>query len=147
MSAETSTVEGEGPRGPDTLAAAPAVASAGTDPSGVILEVVRATAEAASHELAASVAALAATTTQRRRLREAILELHTLRDHSECARPALEAALQALRDELAIFSELGEQESVRLARAMDRLAKSMETLSNLLKQVSRTQDEIVSNLK
>ena len=147
MSAETSIPEWEPPDGPDTLDRGSDAACAMTDPSGVILEVLQATAEAASRGLAASVAALAATTTQRRRLREAILELRALRDERERARPELEAAHQALRDELASLSDLGEQEALRLTIAMDRRAKFMATLGNLLKQVSQTQDEIVSNLK
>lgn len=40
-----------------------------------------------------------------------------------------------------------ELESLRLQMAMDRRAKAMETLSNLLKKTSETAASIVQNLK
>jgi hypothetical protein len=45
------------------------------------------------------------------------------------------------------MSELSETTSLRLQMAMDRLSKLMETLSNLEKKVSSTNDAILQNLK
>jgi hypothetical protein len=44
-------------------------------------------------------------------------------------------------------SELGETASLRLQMAMDRRSKLMETLSNLLKSISSTNQAILQNLK
>lgn len=45
------------------------------------------------------------------------------------------------------MSEMGEMESLRLQMAMDRLAKMMSTLSNILKKLSDTASQITQNLK
>ena len=42
---------------------------------------------------------------------------------------------------------MGETESPRLQMAADRLAKMMETLSNLLKKIGETDGNIIKNLK
>ena len=44
-------------------------------------------------------------------------------------------------------SDLGEMESLRLQMAMDRLSKTMSTLSNLLKKISDTASQITQNIK
>ena len=43
--------------------------------------------------------------------------------------------------------ELSEMEQLRLQMAMDRLAKMMSTLSNILKKISDTASQITQNLK
>ena len=45
------------------------------------------------------------------------------------------------------MSEMGETESLRLQMAMDRMSKLMSTLSNMLKKISDTQNNIVQNIK
>ncbi len=45
------------------------------------------------------------------------------------------------------LSEMGETESLRLQMAMDRLSKSMSTLSNLLRKTSDTASSTTKNLK
>lgn len=45
------------------------------------------------------------------------------------------------------LSELGETEQLRLQAAMDRLSKFEQTLSNILKKMSDTQNAITQNLK
>lgn len=45
------------------------------------------------------------------------------------------------------MSEMGEMESLRLQRSMDRLSKLMSTLSNLLKKASETAQGITQNIK
>jgi hypothetical protein len=52
-----------------------------------------------------------------------------------------------MKDDLDSMSELGEQESLRMQMAMDRMSKLMSTLSNLLKKMSDTSSGIVQNLK
>jgi hypothetical protein len=46
-----------------------------------------------------------------------------------------------------MLSEMGEMESLRLQMAMDRMAKMMATLSNMLKLMSETAQDIVRNIK
>jgi len=59
--------------------------------------------------------------------------------------------LRAIEDELKgkldSMSEIGEMTSLRLQMAMERRAKFIATLSNMLKKISRTQDTLVQNLK
>lgn len=55
--------------------------------------------------------------------------------------------LNSFRDNLDSMNEMGEMESLRLQMAMDRMSKMMTTLSNLLKKISKTQDDIIKNLK
>ena len=45
------------------------------------------------------------------------------------------------------MSELSEMVSLRLQRAMDRMSKLMTTLSNMLKNISDTAEQITQNLK
>ena len=56
-------------------------------------------------------------------------------------------SIDRLRKDLDGLSEMGEMESLRLQMAMDRLSKSMSTLSNALKKISETADTITSHLK
>jgi hypothetical protein len=59
----------------------------------------------------------------------------------------LEAEFEAIQEDIDSLSELGEMESLRLQLAMDRLSKMMSTLSNLMKKISDTTNQIVQNLK
>jgi hypothetical protein len=52
-----------------------------------------------------------------------------------------------LNRQLDDMSEMGELESLRLQMALDRLAKLMSTLSNVMKKVSDTTSQITQNLK
>ena len=52
-----------------------------------------------------------------------------------------------LKSKLDSLSEMGEMESLRLQMSMDRLAKMMSTLSNLLKKTSDTASAITQNIK
>lgn len=71
----------------------------------------------------------------------------SLVDGKVTSRYELEAARDAVRNRLDSLSELGEMESLRLQMAMDRMSKMMSTLSNLLKKISETAQEITQNLK
>ena len=45
------------------------------------------------------------------------------------------------------FGDMGEEDSLRLQTTMDRQAKMIQTLSNIMKKISGTADEIVDNIK
>lgn len=55
--------------------------------------------------------------------------------------------LQAEMAELVDKGELSETEQLRLQMAMDRLAKMMSTLSNILKKMADTAGQVTQNLK
>jgi hypothetical protein len=59
----------------------------------------------------------------------------------------LNAQKDILKNQLDSMSEMGEQQSLRLQMAMDRVSKFMETLSNIMKKFSETSSQIISNLK
>lgn len=52
-----------------------------------------------------------------------------------------------MKGDLDSMSELGEMESLRMQMYMDRRSKMMSTLSNILKKISSTLDNIIANLK
>ena len=52
-----------------------------------------------------------------------------------------------LSDQRDSLNELGEVQQLRMQMMMDRYQKIMETLSNLMKKIARTQDTIIANLK
>ena len=54
---------------------------------------------------------------------------------------------EQLKNDIDSMSEMGEMESLRLQMAMDRMSKMMTTLSNLLKKISDTANQIIQNLK
>lgn len=60
---------------------------------------------------------------------------------------SIETELETMQGRLDSLSELGEEESLRLQVAMDRLSKMMSTLSNILKKSSDVANAIVQNLK
>jgi hypothetical protein len=145
----TNTSEGEQqePERLETLASRSQPWHETADSEALILSVIQATAKAITRGLAASVTSVEVTTEQRRHLRQAILELRRIRDQSERSRVDAEDALDALKAELDSMSEIGESDSLRLQIMLDRRAKLIQTLSNMLKKISETQDQIVSNLK
>lgn len=59
----------------------------------------------------------------------------------------IKAMTDKMKNDLDSMSEMGEMESLRLQSAMDRKSKMMSTLSNILKKISQTADQIVQNLK
>ena len=59
----------------------------------------------------------------------------------------LDAMVVKLKGDLDSMSEMGEIESLRLQMAMARMSKMMSTLSNILKKISKTAEEITQNLK
>ena len=59
----------------------------------------------------------------------------------------LNADMQSVKNDLDSMSEMGDTESLRLQMAMDRLSKMMEALSNIMKKMSETDDNIIKNLK
>lgn len=59
----------------------------------------------------------------------------------------LDNQIDQVKNDLDSMSEMGEMESLRLQMAMDRMSKMMSTLSNLLKKISDTANQITQNLK
>ena len=55
--------------------------------------------------------------------------------------------IDSTKSDLDSLSEMGEMESLRLQMAMDRLSKLMAALSNILKKMAETSDEIIKNIK
>jgi hypothetical protein len=53
----------------------------------------------------------------------------------------------SFRNSLDSVSEMGEIQSLRLQMAMDRLAKILSTLSNVLQKMSDTEGGVIQNLK
>jgi len=62
-------------------------------------------------------------------------------------RKEIQVMISKMKNDLDSMSELGEMESLRLQMAMDRLSKLMTTLSNILKKISDTADQITQNIK
>lgn len=54
---------------------------------------------------------------------------------------------RAAQNQKDALSEMGEEDSLRLQMAMDRLSKMMATLSNIMKKLAQTQDSIIQNMK
>ncbi len=59
----------------------------------------------------------------------------------------IDATADKIKSDLDSMSEMGEMESLRLQMAMDRMNKMMSTLSNLMKKISETSQQITQNLK
>ncbi|MEO5946285.1 MAG: hypothetical protein ABIP79_05675 [Chitinophagaceae bacterium] len=57
------------------------------------------------------------------------------------------AMIEQTKNDLDSMSEMSEMESLRLQMAMDKMSKMMSTLSNLLKKISVTANQIIQNLK
>jgi hypothetical protein len=62
-------------------------------------------------------------------------------------KPVFDAQLERAKNDLDSLSEMRETESLRLQLAVDRQAKMMSTLSNLLKKMSESSSTITQNLK
>ncbi len=54
---------------------------------------------------------------------------------------------ESLKNKLDSMSEMGQQEQLRLQMSMDRMAKTQRALTNLMKKISDTASQIISNLK
>lgn len=67
--------------------------------------------------------------------------------NQQVSKADIDAMKDKLKSDLDSMSEMGEMESPRLQMAMDRMSKTMSTISNLLKKISKTADDIVQNLK
>ncbi len=66
---------------------------------------------------------------------------------SKPSKADIDAAVNTMKDDLDAMSKMGEMESLRLQMAMDRMSKMMSTLSNILKKISDTANQIIQNLK
>ncbi len=76
------------------------------------------------------------------RLKPCDLHRGRIQTHAE-----LVAIRDGLKDQLDNLSEMSEMTSLRLQLAMDRRSKLMQTLSNIMKKISSTDDALAQNLK
>lgn len=63
------------------------------------------------------------------------------------SRAELDAAMEALKAEVDSTSQMSDMTSLRLQMTMDRRSKLIETLSNILKKISDTENSLVHNVK
>jgi hypothetical protein len=71
-------------------------------------------------------------------------KIHAMMAEARERKPRAAKELQAKYDSL---NEMSQTESIRLQMLMDRRAKLMEMISNLMKKISDTQSTLVGNLK
>ena len=75
------------------------------------------------------------------------LQLLRMNDSLTVTKKEIDGLVDQMKNDLDSMSEMGEMESLRLQMAMDRLNKMMSTLSNLLKKISDTGQQITQNMK
>jgi hypothetical protein len=75
------------------------------------------------------------------------LQMSQFRDSLVVTKAEIDKLLVEMNQKTDNMSEMGEMESLRLQMAMDRLSKTMSTLSNLMKKMNDTQSTITQNLK
>ena len=75
------------------------------------------------------------------------LQLLRMSDSLTVTKKEIDTLVDKMKNDLDSMSEMGEMESLRLQMAMDRLNKMMATLSNILKKISDTSQQITQNIK
>ncbi len=132
-----------------------------------VMLVMMETANAAQDDLRAILAEMQAVNARRARNRQAIEAMKAQRQ--EVRKEALargtrepdavlevlltaygivvEREVDQLIDDIDSMSEMGEMESLRLQMMMDRITKMMSALSNLMKKLSDTSQQVVQNMK
>lgn len=89
----------------------------------------------------------AADTLQVNRIGPSVDSIRADVDETLSVKAEAEKLINEIKSDLDSMSEMGEMESLRLQMMMDRLAKAMSTISNLLKKISETAEQITQNLK
>jgi len=121
------------------------------DIEAVAFLVLMQAAKSAQEDVRAVMAQVKAITAAKRRLREksrpAVADELDYEAVFHVVATLYAKQLQAEMAELLEKSELSEMEQLRLQMAMDRLAKMMSTLSNILKKMADTAGQITQNLK
>ena len=121
-----------------------------SNPAGDVEEQVLAAmmevAEGAKRDLQAILAEMAAITAEKRLLRDRVGRVRRAR-HDPSLADDVRTAENALTCMLDALSEMCEMDGLRLQKAMDRRAKSIGTLSNILTKIGKTEDGIIKNLK
>jgi len=118
-----------------------------TRASVLALEAKLAKARDAMRALAATPAPKGLTAEQRKVFDAEMQTVRTLAAEADTTVKTLDAQLDKVKADLDSMSEMGEMESLRLQMAMDRMSKMMSTLSNVLKKISDTANQITQNLK
>ena len=103
-------------------------------------------AKAAQEDLKAIIAAVKKLNEEKEGWRQVAKTLNAMANGT-APQHDVDDAKDMVKHKLDSLSELGEMESLRLQLAMDRLAKLMSTLSNLLKKASETASGITQNIK
>jgi hypothetical protein len=116
----------------------------GADIDALIMIVMMQAASDADQDLKDILAEVKAKNSEKSQMRAALQQMRMSRVKS--ARE-LNADMQSMKYDLDSMSEMGETESMRLQMAMDRYSKLMEALSNIMKKMSETNDNIIKNLK
>lgn len=76
-----------------------------------------------------------------------VADTRVIIDGCDALQKKLSEGLKNSKADLDQLTELGETESTRLQMAMDRLAKSLSALGNVLKKIGDTAESITQNLK
>lgn len=119
-----------------TLAATPA----GSDIEELVQLVLSLAAREAEDDLREILAEVEKINAQKKRLRELVDRLGQESDQ-------LVASLRAEYRDLFDVNESAELQSLQLQMAMDRLARLLEALANILKKLSDTDSSIIQNIK
>ena len=75
------------------------------------------------------------------------LQLTKMSDSLTTTKKEIDNLVDKMKTDLDSVSEMGEMESLRLQMAMDRFSKMMSTLSNIMKKISDTSQQITQNIK
>jgi hypothetical protein len=118
----------------------------GADMEEILMAAMLEAAESASRELKAIAAEMASNSVEKRLIRDRIGRVRRAR-HDPSLSDDVRATDKALTCMLGALSEMAEMNALRLQKAMDRHAKAMSTLSNILRKVGETEDGVVKNLK
>lgn len=136
------------------LVASTWVYSDAIDIEQLISNVLLAVTKDGEEDLKAIMAETKSLLVQKKALRDEIESMKDImrhcRDSNTCADDGpqgLEDTIAKLADQLDSLSELSEASQLKLQSAMERRSKLMETLSNLLKKMQETSENIIRNLK
>ena len=84
-------------------------------------------------------------------IRKDVVKLKTqlvqLNDSITVTKTEIDTIVDKMKTDLNSMSEMGEMESLRLQKAMDRLNKMMSLLSNIMKKMNDTTQSIIQNMK
>jgi hypothetical protein len=104
-------------------------------------------AAGADIEELAFVVLMQATQDQDNDLQQIMAQTKAINNSKAAQRSQMQAQQQAAADKKDSLSDMSQMEQMKLQMAMDRRAKMIETLSNLMKKMSDTDNSIIKNMK